>query len=70
VAVQTHLLNKLDIDKCSVQGMSNDDIQSLQRVIDEQIQENMGMSMIYTIVSAAQEWMQDRVSIYFASRCI
>lgn len=47
----------------NVQGMSNDDIQSLQKVIDEQIQENMGMSMIYTIVSAAQEWMQDRASI-------
>lgn len=47
----------------NVQGMSNDDIQSLQKVIDEQIQENMGMSMIYTIVSAAQEWMQDRANI-------
>lgn len=45
----------------SVQGMSNEDIQSLQNVIDEQILENMGMSMIYTIVSAAQEWMQKRV---------
>lgn len=42
--------------------MSNDDIQSLQKVVDEQIQENMGMSMIYTIVSAAQEWMLDKVS--------
>ena len=45
----------------SVQGMSNEDIQNLQKVVDEQIQENMGMSMIYTIVSAAQEWMQDKV---------
>ena len=45
-----------------MQGMSNDDIQNLQKVVDEQIQENMGMSMIYTIVSAAQEWMQERVS--------
>ena len=42
--------------------MSNEDIQSLQKVVDEQIQENMGMSMIYTIVSAAQEWMQEKVS--------
>lgn len=42
--------------------MSNDDIQNLQKVVDEQIQENLGMSMIYTIVSAAQEWMQERVS--------
>lgn len=47
---------------CSVQGMSNDDIQNLQKVVDEQIQENMGMSMIYTIVSAAQEWMQEKVT--------
>ena len=42
--------------------MSNEDIQLLQEVVDQQIQENLGMSMIYTIVSAAQEWMQDRVS--------
>lgn len=42
--------------------MSNDDIQNLQKVVDDQIQENMGMSMIYTLVSAAQEWMQERVS--------
>ena len=47
---------------CSVQGMSNEDIQNLQKVVDEQIQENLGMSMIYTIVSAAQEWMQEKVS--------
>ncbi|KAL3130933.1 hypothetical protein ABBQ38_000257 [Trebouxia sp. C0009 RCD-2024] len=47
----------------NVQGMSNEDIQNLQKVVDEQIQENMGMSMIYTIVSAAQEWMQERANI-------
>ena len=41
--------------------MSNEDIQSLQKLVNEQIQENIGMSMIYTIVSAAQEWMQDKV---------
>ena len=42
--------------------MSNEDIQNLQQVVDEQIQENMGMSMIYTIVSTVQEWMQEKVS--------
>lgn len=47
----------------NVQGMSNDDIQNLQKVVDEQIQENLGMSMIYTIVSAAQEWMQERANV-------
>lgn len=47
----------------NVQGMSNDDIQNLQKVVDEQIQENMGMSMIYTIVSAAQEWMQEKANV-------
>ncbi|KAL3139079.1 hypothetical protein ABBQ32_005875 [Trebouxia sp. C0010 RCD-2024] len=47
----------------NVQGMSNDDIQNLQKVVDDQIQENMGMSMIYTLVSAAQEWMQERANI-------
>lgn len=42
--------------------MSNEDIQNLQQVVDEQIQENMGMSMIYNIVSTVQEWMQEKVS--------
>lgn len=44
--------------------MSNEDIQNLQQVVDDQIQENMGMSMIYTIVSTVQEWMQEKVSGY------
>lgn len=47
----------------NVQGMSNEDIQSLQQVVDDQIQENLGMAMIYTIVTAAQEWMQDHANV-------
>ena len=49
--------------------MSNEDLKSLQNLVDEQIQENIGMAMIYTIVTAAQEWMQDRVRIVCALRC-
>ena len=52
---------------CSVQGMSNEDIQSLQQVVDDQVQENLGMAMIYTIVTAAQEWMQEHVSTLLLS---
>lgn len=48
--------------ECSVQGMSNEDLKSLQSLVEEQIQENLGMAMIYTIVTAAQEWMLDKVT--------
>lgn len=47
---------------CSVQGMSNEDLKGLQTLVEVQTQENLGMSMIYTIVTAAQEWLQDKVN--------
>lgn len=47
--------------------MSNEDLKSLQNLVDEQIQENLGMAMIYTIVTAAQEWMLDKVTQNFRS---
>ena len=53
---------------CSVQGMSNEDLKSLQNLVEEQTQENIGMAMIYTIMTAAQEWMQDKVSIGACTR--
>lgn len=47
----------------NVQGMSNEDLKSLQSLVEEQIQENLGMAMIYTIVTAAQEWMLDKADV-------
>ena len=46
---------------CSVQGLSNQEVAALQSLIEEQIEANLGMAMLYTIVSAAQEWMRDKV---------
>ena len=42
--------------------MSNEDLKGLQTLVEVQTQENLGMSMIYTIVTAAQEWLQDKVN--------
>lgn len=46
---------------CSVQGLSNQEVAALQSLIQEQIEANLGMAMLYTLVSAAQEWMRDKV---------
>ena len=46
---------------CSVQGLSNQEVAALQSLIEEQIEANLGMAMLYTLVSAAQEWMRDKV---------
>ena len=45
----------------SLKGLSDADVAALQRLVNEQVEENMGMSMIYTIVAAAQEWLRDKV---------
>ena len=35
---------------------------ALQRLVEGQVDENLGMPMIYTIVAAAQEWLRDKVA--------
>jgi glucokinase len=45
----------------SVQGLSGSDIAEVQRVMEEQVQANMGMAMLYPVVCAAQEWLLDKV---------
>ncbi|KAK9919135.1 hypothetical protein WJX75_009630 [Coccomyxa subellipsoidea] len=46
----------------SVRGISDADIAGLNKSLSEQVEENMGMAMIYALVSAAQEWLREKVS--------
>ena len=46
-----------------MQGMTMDDTAEVNAIVEEQIQANMGMAMIYAIVSALQEWLIDKVRI-------
>lgn len=39
-------------------GLSNSDVASCQRVLMQQVEENLGMAMIYTILTAAKEWLR------------
>lgn len=48
--------------KCSVRGLSSQQLQQLAALLDEQVEQNIGMGMIYAMVSAAQEWLRDLVS--------
>lgn len=42
----------------SVRGLSDSDLVQATGVVQEQIDANMGMSMIYTLIGAAKEWIQ------------
>lgn len=46
---------------CSEKGLSDADVAELQAAVDAAVEENMGMAMIYGLVSAAQEWLTDKV---------
>ncbi|KAI3438059.1 hypothetical protein D9Q98_000502 [Chlorella vulgaris] len=45
-----------------LQGISDADVGTLQGVLDEGVQENLGMAMIYTLISSAQEWVQEKAA--------
>ena len=47
--------------KRSLKGLSDADVGALQRLVDGQVDENLGMPMVYTIVAAVQEWLRDKV---------
>ncbi len=47
---------------CSVRGLSDADIADLNSSLKEQVEENMGMAMIYVLVSASQEWLREKAS--------
>ena len=44
----------------SVRGLSDADVASLQSTLDTQVEENMGMPMIYQLITAAQEWIAEK----------
>ncbi|PSC71022.1 RWD domain-containing 1 [Micractinium conductrix] len=46
----------------ALQGISDADVGMLQSVLEGQISENLGMAMIYTLISAAQEWVTDKAA--------
>ena len=45
---------------CSEKGLSDSDVAQLQGAVDAAVQENMGMAMVYGLVTAAQEWLTDK----------
>ncbi|EFN55051.1 hypothetical protein CHLNCDRAFT_58090 [Chlorella variabilis] len=45
-----------------LQGISDADVSMLQGVLEEAVQDNLGMAMIYTLVTTAQEWVQEKAS--------
>jgi hypothetical protein len=46
----------------SVRGLSDAEIAQAQALLQEQVEANLGMAMIYTLVSAAQEWFQNKAT--------
>ena len=45
---------------CSEKGLSDSDVAQLQGAVDAAVQENLGMAMVYGLVTAAQEWLTDK----------
>jgi len=46
----------------SVQGLGDADAAALQSCVDAAAQENIGMSSVYALVAAAQEWLSEKAS--------
>ncbi|KAG7673412.1 hypothetical protein KSW81_006624 [Nannochloris sp. 'desiccata'] len=44
----------------SLRGMSDADLAILQSVLDGQVEENLGMPMVYQLITAAQEWITEK----------
>ena len=44
----------------SLRGLSDVDVSLLQSVLDVQVEENIGMPMIYQLITAAQEWITEK----------
>ena len=46
---------------CRLQGLSRADKKQLLSLLDEQVEANMGMAMVYTLITAIQEHLQHKV---------
>jgi len=44
----------------SVRGIKSDDLASLKEKLDQEATENLGMAMVYTLVSSAKEWLSEK----------
>ncbi|XP_029129181.1 RWD domain-containing protein 1 [Cajanus cajan] len=44
----------------SLQGLSTEDLRILKEKLQQEASENLGMAMIYTLVTSAKEWLADR----------
>jgi len=44
----------------SVRGIKPDDLASLKEKLDQEATENLGMAMVYTLVSSAKEWLSEK----------
>lgn len=54
---------------CSEKGLSDADVAELQAAVNAAVQDNLGMAMIYGLVTAAQEWLADKVSASGNAAC-
>ncbi|KAK9828202.1 hypothetical protein WJX74_002921 [Apatococcus lobatus] len=44
----------------SVRGLSDADMADLRHTLEEQVAANLGMAMMFALISAAQEWLADK----------
>ncbi|XP_061356619.1 uncharacterized protein LOC133301038 [Gastrolobium bilobum] len=44
----------------SLQGLATEDLRTLKEKLQQEASENLGMAMIYTLVTSAKEWLADR----------
>ncbi len=51
------------LTQCSVRGLSDADVAALRHTLEEEIEANLGMAMMFALISAAQEWLADKVTI-------
>lgn len=51
-------------------GLSGSELAEVEGIIASEIEANMGMAMIYTVVCALKEWLENqvRVSFHIANR--
>eukprot|EP00051_Salpingoeca_urceolata_P006637 m.87705 g.87705 ORF g.87705 m.87705 type:complete len:260 (-) comp14918_c0_seq1:122-901(-) len=44
----------------NLEAIENEELEALGSLLDEQVEDNLGMAMVFTLHAAAQEWLQDR----------
>ena len=46
---------------CSIQGLTEEERLEVSKLVDQQIQDNLGMAMIYTLVDLLKDWLVNQV---------